>query len=238
MKKEKLQLFYAKYKLLIYPVCVTLVSILVIVFVIYPQIRGYFTGVEDKKRINERLIKLETKAKELEVIPGDLLNSQVQSSKVALPPEKDYTSIIGLLQRLSAEVGVALVSVTLDTVKGRDTGGVTSFSVKVDVNLPRESFDVFLSKIESSPITMRVASISVDSAQTSDSLLASIIIDVFYAPSPKTFGSIDSPIEKLTAEEEVLVEKLTSNSVSVPVTSSIEESPGSNIPRGKSNPFE
>ena len=133
MKKEKVVDFYLKYKLVIYPFAVGFVSIVLILFVIIPQLRGYLNSKEDGQVTQNRLKILESKAAELESISDEDLTRRLRSVIAALPVEKDYTVIIGLLQKMSAEAGINLKSVVLDTGGSKDVeGGASNFSVKID----------------------------------------------------------------------------------------------------------
>lgn len=238
MLKQTLADFYSKYKVIIYPFVVGVASLSLIILVILPQIRGYFNSKEDEKLMQNRLKSLEIKAEELEAIPEESLRRRVLSATVALPSEKDYTSIIGLLQRLTAEAGVNLESVTLDSGGVKETTGASSFGVKIDVSAGSSSFDEFLKKIESSPAVLKIGSLTTD-ASVENVISGSLVIDVFYSPAPKALGSVDSPLPKLTEEEEVLAQELVSSIAIAPaVSTTTSEQPAKLPPRGKANPFE
>lgn len=235
--KEMLGKFYTKYKTIIYPFFVGIASLTLVILVIIPQIKGYLGSKDSELKIQNRLKILESKAKELENINDDELRRKVQSAVAALPTEKDYTSVIGFLQRLSAEAGINLESVILDSGGAKNTAIASSFAVKVEINAGKLNFDEFLKKIENAPSVLKISNISVDRG-TDDLISSSLVIDVFYSPTPNTLGSIDSPLPKLTSEEEVLIQELVSSLAVVPVTSVSSKQPENILPRGKSNPFE
>lgn len=236
MKKEILARFYAKYKTIIFPILVGAAGLSLTVLVIIPQIRGYFNSKEDEVVTQNRLKILEVKAQELEGISKDDLSRKVRVATVALPIEKDYTTVFGLLQRLSAEAGVNLESVNLDTEGVKDSIGASNFSVKIAINANNLSLDEFFKKIENTPTVLNVGSLTTDI--TSDNLLSSSLsLDVYFSPAPKTLGGIDSPLPELTTEEEILISKLEQALAVAPVTSTSEQ-PSTLLPRGKPNPFE
>lgn len=238
MKRKAVVNFYIKYKLVIYPFAVGLASIALILLVIIPQLRSYFSSKEDRQVTLNRLKILESKAVELESISDKDLTRRLQSATLALPSEKDYTTIIGLLQKMSAETGVSLQSVILDTGGSKDTGGgVSSFSVKIECSSSKFGFDEFLKKIDGSYAVLKIGSLSTDIA-IDDSIAASLVLDVYYSPAPKILGSVDSPLPKLTEEEEALAQELSANFVTAPVTSGVSGQPVNILPRGKVNPFE
>ncbi|TSC64077.1 MAG: Uncharacterized protein G01um101493_238 [Microgenomates group bacterium Gr01-1014_93] len=238
MKREKVINFYLKYKLVVYPFAVGLASITLILLVIIPQLKGYFSSKEDGQVTQNRLKILESKAVELENISDDDLTRRLQSAIVALPIEKDYTVIIGLLQKMSAEAGVSLKSIILDTGGSKDAGGgASSFSVRIESTSTKFGFDEFLKKIDNSSAVLKIGSLSTD-VVSDDLVSASLILDVYYSPTPKILGSVDSPLPKLTEEEEALAEKLSARLVIAPVTSGASGQPANILPRGKANPFE
>ena len=238
MKKEKVVDFYLKYKLVIYPFAVGFVSIVLILFIIIPQLRGYLNSKEDGQVTQNRLKILESKAAELESISDEDLTRRLRSAIAALPVEKDYTVIIGLLQKMSAEAGINLKSVVLDTGGSKDVeGGASNFSVKIDSTSTKFSFDEFLRRIDNASAVLKIGSLTTDLA-IDDSVSASLVLDVYYSPTPKILGSVDSPLQTLTEEEEALAVKLSASLAIAPVSSGVSEQPVNILPRGKSNPFE
>lgn len=249
MKKEALVKFYSLNKLVIFPVLVALASATLIILVIFPQIKGYFKGQDDIKVTQEKVKVLGVKASELQNIPEADLKSKLQTAAQALPEEKDYTTVIGILQRLAASSGVSLASVNLEGGGGKGVPGVSSFGVKASITGSRLGFDEFVKAVQNAPILMKISAISVDTSGGQDSVAVSLALSVYYSPTPKSLGGIDSPLPKLTEDEEKLAAKLASNVgstsvVTIPVTGPGEqpkigeEPPKVLLPRGKENPFE
>ncbi|OGE38220.1 hypothetical protein A3F00_03880 [Candidatus Daviesbacteria bacterium RIFCSPHIGHO2_12_FULL_37_11] len=243
MKKEILLNFYSKNRMIIYPVTVGMASLLLTILVIVPQIRGYFSSKADESSVQNKIRNLEIKAAELESIPDEDLRRKAQFAVAAFPSEKDYTSIIGFLQRLSIEAGVNLESVNLSPGGDKNSSGVSNFTVKIVIKASSLSFDEFLKKIETSQTLLKIGGLSVEKS-SDEQISVSLDIDVYFAPIPKTLGSVDSPLQKLTEDEETLVEKLVANAAdfpAAPVTSGISQQPTQPVnllPRGKVNPFE
>lgn len=246
MRKEFFLKFYSKYRVIIYPFTVGLASLIIIILVIIPQIKGYFSSKENEGIVQKKIINLELKAEELEGISDEDLRRKVQSAVVAFPQDKDYTSVIGLLQRLSIESGVNLESVALVSGGDKNISGISNFTVKIEVNASSLGFDEFLKKIENSQSVLKIGGLSVEKS-SNEQASAALDIEVYYSPTPKTLGSVDSPLQKLTEEEEVLAEKLVANLAAAPVTLNTSETSGVSgqptqpinlVPRGKVNPFE
>lgn len=244
MNKEAIQKLYSRYRNIIFPVLVGLAGMVLIVLVIIPQISGYFKSQDDAKKTQSRLEVLEVKAAELVNLPEEDLKQKLQSAVLALPTTKDYTSVIGLIQRLSVESGVTLQSVNLDTGRTASLSEANSYAVNIEIASSKSGFDAFLKRIEDGPALMKVGSIEVDSAGSDGSVTASIVIDVFFSPTPKNLGSVETPLPKLSEEEQQLASELESKVALVPVSApppsgEITGQPPANIlPRGKANPFE
>lgn len=244
MNKEAIQKLYSRYRTIIFPALVGLAALSLIVLVIIPQISGYFKSQDDAKKTQSKLEILEVKAEELANLPEEDLKQKLQSAVSALPTTKDYTSVIGLLQRLSVESGVILESVNLNIGKSASLSEVGSYAVNAEIASTKSGFGEFLKRIEDGPVLMKIGSIEVTAAGSDGSVTASVVIDVFFSPTPKNLGSVETPLPKLSEEEQQLALELESKVALVPVsiltsTGEITEQPPANLlPRGKANPFE
>ena len=231
MNKETLVNFYLKYKIIILPVLVSLSSVVLIIFLIYPQLRSFYEGQERLQKEKVRVFKLEAKTTDLASINETQVNQAVKSALVVLPQTQDFSSLIGIFQKLTVQSGVTLLSFQLGSSQIK-VPGVSGFSVKMEVEGTGSNLALFLSNIDKASRLMKVESVEVSKSR-SGILNGSILVDVFFAPVPKELGALDSEVPKLSAEDEKLVEELV-KSIVVQETQPIATSSG----KGKSNPFE
>ncbi len=231
--KESLKsakIFYDQYKILIYPVLVGLASLFLIFFLISPQIKSFLGGKENLEQARNKLEILTVKANDLEAINGDDLREKMGLSLIALPEEKDFSGVIGVMQEVAQISGVVLVSVQIGQAQSQTaTGG---FPVKVGVVGSKLSMASFLENIERSSRVMKAGSMELSFSKLQDSVDAALMVDVFYAPTPTALGAVTDSLPLITPEDEKIIISLSRAPIS---TFSAQPA---NIPLGKSNPFE
>lgn len=237
MKKEELLKFYQDYRIYIFPLLVALSSLVLIVFVIYPQISKLIANQQIKEEISSKSSFLEVKAQVLDSVDQVDLERKVDFALRSFPADKDFASVLGLLQALAAQSGFSIISAQLGAAQPKG-GNVESYTLRLDLLGSNTSLLVFLSSIENSTRIMRVSSIEVSPGRESQGATVSINVEVLYSSAPKTYGSLDSPLPELDSEDEEIIARLagasglTGSQAGQPATS------GPLGPRGKSNPFE
>lgn len=232
MKKEGLIKFYSKYNVFIFPAVVALSSIFIILFVIYPQV---IKLIDNQSAIEDLLNKskfLENKVNALESYDSTDLSRKLEFALATLPGEKDFGSVVGLLQKLTTESGFSVNSISFGSATGK-LGNSNSFEVKMEIKGARSMLQELLGNLENSPRLVRIKSIDISSNQATQALDVALAIEVLYSPLPKDFGSPDSPAPQLTQKDEELVARIMEESVVISGSSALPFSP-----RGKSNPFE
>ncbi len=229
--KQDLIKFYNKYNLYIFPAVVALASLFIILFVIYPQViklidnQGVIEGLMNKSKL------LENKVSALESYDSTDLSGKLESALATLPGEKDFGSVVGLLQKLTLELGFGINSISFGNTAGK-VGNANSFEVKMELKGSRAMLQSLLDNLENSPRLVRIKSIDISSNQAIEALNIALAIEVLYSPLPRDFGSPDSPVPLLSQKDEELIARImqeaeTSGSMEAPISS-----------RGKSNPFE
>lgn len=231
MKKETIYQFYQHYKLYIFPTVVALSSLFLILFALYPQTAKLIENQRVAGDLVNRSKFLSTKVAALESLDAGDLSQKVGIALNTFPAEKDYGNIFGLLQVLAAQSGFTISSISVGNGTGV-VGSASSFEIKLEVKGSRNLFKVFITSLENSPRIMKIGSIDIASAQSSETLDASLAVEVLYSLAPQTFGTIDSPLPSLNQKEEELLAVL--SRVNLPASSS------ATLPsqRGKANPFE
>lgn len=232
MQKEQINALYHKYKFYIFPAVIGISSLILIAFVIYPQIMKLLDDNNLEQNIAKRSQFLEVKAEELEMLDEDELTNRVNLATGILPPDRDFGNVIEVLQRLTGSLGFTLISVQLgQTTSGRKTDA-TGFVTKVELIGPQAVLGRLINDIENGPRIMKIQGIELSSNPISGAASVTLSLDVFYSGLPKTLGNLDAPLPKLSSKEEELISKL-ARSYSPPSTQEAESSP-----RGKLNPFE
>jgi len=232
MQKEAIVKFYSKYRTYIFPAIVTLSSLFLIAFVIYPQTIKLIANQEATTNLINKSKILETKVVALEGIDGEDLSRKVELALGVYPTDKDFGNVFGLLQQLVSQSGFNIDSISLGRSAGK-TANSESFEVKLETKGPKVLFQTLLNNLENSPRLVRINSIDTSLNQASQAVSASLAIEVLYAAAPQSFGSVDAPLPEITQTDEQLITTIARISTTIPGSSATPSSP-----RGKVNPFE
>lgn len=233
MNKEPSVNFYQKYKPFIFIGIVAFSSLILIIFVIYPQISKLIANQKIEGEIISKTKFLDDKARALENYDKSDLDRKVALALDSYPPDKDFISAFSLLQNVVSRSGFTIVSINLGSGSLK-TANTDSYDLKVDILGPSSLVPVLLNNIESLSRLMRVR--SVETVAGIDPQVANITLDVnvLFSPTPPGYGSVDSPIQELSQKDEDVIAKLGKAANSIPATQSATLV----APRGKSNPFQ
>jgi len=232
--KTQIKEFYGKYRVFIYPAVVSVASLIIIILVLIPQIQAFIDGRSTLEDANQKSKFLETKASELSNIDSEDLSKKLSLAVSSLPTDKDYGSIIGIIQRIGSDTGARIVSLSISSGAAEKNVG---FSVQLTVIGLKESVDRMIENIENSPRIMKVSNMEISTSRTDGAVGADFVVNVFYEPAPKTLGSIESELPKFSQADEEILARLASTSLSTTSPSS-PTGPSQLLPRGKANPFQ
>lgn len=225
MNKDTVNKFYQKYKLLIFPSVVALSCLILIIFVLIPQIGVFLKNSRSQQEFSARSEFLDTKVAALEGLNEPELLDKVGYVLTSLPREKDFAETIALLQKITGNHGYVIASLTFGA------GGGQSFGVRMEVVGPEALLGSLLSSIEGSSRLLRVASMEISSGKEADIVSVNLALEALFAPMPASLGSIDTPLPEISAGEEELLSKLSSTA-----QPQFQPTPSTQI--GKSDPFE
>ncbi len=234
MKKEEILKLYQNYRLYIFPAVVALSSLILIIFVIYPQIVKLITNQKIEGEITNKSKFLEVKAQTLESYDSTDLSQKVNFVINSYPTDKDFVSALGLLQNLISQTGFKTVSMSLGANSSKSDYG-QSYNIKLDVLGPADLLPKLLTNIENSPRLMRVSGVETNVGKDPQGATVSLNVEVLYSPAPKVFGSVDSPLPSLSQKDEEVIVKLARTGSTLTTPQQITPQLGS---RGKANPFE
>lgn len=233
MKKDVILKYYQKYKLYIFPTVVALSSLILIIFVIYPQTAKLIANQKVEGDIRSKSNFLEVKAQTLESYDPEDLNKQVNFTLNAYPTEKDFIPALSLLQNLISQSGFSSISTSFGaaSVKSANT---QSYSIKLDLLGPLSFLQDLLNNIEDSPRLMRISNVEAVGGGDRKVANISLEVEVLYSSAPTEFGSIDSPLPELSQKDQEVIVKLARLGT---VVNPLQITPQLG-PRGKVNPFE
>lgn len=234
MNKETVTKFYLTYRLYIFPAVVALSSLILIIFVIYPQVAKLIVNQKIEGDLKIRSAFLETKVQALESYDEDDLSHKVNYALNVYPSERDFGNILGLIEVVTARLGFSIVSANFGESSAKLSGS-QSYVLKMEVVGSRSLLPLLLSNIEDSGRIMKVSSVETSSSRDPQAVNVILAVDVLYASIPGGFGTVDSPLPQFSSEDEELIAKLARSASQAP---SLPVVPTTLGPRGKVNPFE
>lgn len=239
MKKEELLTFYLKYRIYIFPIAVTLSSLTLIALVIYPQISNLLTNRNVYTEVVQKSQFLEVKAQDLATIDEEEVKRKLAIALTAFPEDKDYTEIIGLMQILVSKYGFVLDSLQIGTVATEKLGAANGFVIELQLQGSKVEFGELLATLEDTSRVMKIQRVERSSNAGAESVIkGNVTLNIYYAPLPANLGAIDTPVTKLTPEDDTLIENLENDRKELYAGFSSENQDTSLVPKGKANPFE
>mgnify|MGYP001558324875 CR=1 FL=1 len=232
MKKETVIKFYLTYRLYLFPVAIAISSLILIFLIIIPQLGKLISNQKAEKALVNNLKFLEVKAQTLDSYDSNDLSNKVSYVLASFPQDKDFGNVIGLIQNLTIQSGFSLTTMTISTATNK-TANAQSYSIELEVVGPKNLISILLSNIERSTRLMRVGSIEIRNTISQQTVNISLSLDVLFAPTPASFGSIDSTLPDLSQKDQELLTTLAKNFTPVFTSENVS------LPsRGKANPFE
>lgn len=234
MKKDNILKFYNKYKLFVFPTVVALSSLILIAFVILPQTLKLISNQKTSSDLLSKTQTLEVKAQTLEALNEDELSTKVVQALNVYPSDKDFGNALGIIQTITGRLGFNIASLEV----GGSAKGGQSYSISVQLTGPKVLISTLLNDFESAPRLMNVESIELSQAAGIQGVEVNLTLSVLFSPLPQNFGTVDSPLPRLSEKEEELLVKLAraQEESGIIISSDAEAVPSS--PRGKANPFE
>lgn len=235
MKTGDLLAFYLKYKMILFPSVVVLSCLILVIFVIVPQLMSLLAGRQIQGELTSKREFLEVKARDLQVVNEEDLKAKVNTVLAAFPADKDYANVMIGLQNVAGKWGFKIDSFALSgqDVKVKSSQG---YLINLEVSGARALLPSLLNDIENMSRVMRIGALQISGGPDPAGANVSLGIIAFYAPAPSSYGSFDSPLPELSQKDEEIITKLTSIApVQQDDTGVLEEVV---IPTGKDNPFE
>lgn len=226
---------FIRYKYYILPVVSILVSISLIIFLIVPQGSKLYKVSKTTQESDDKTSFLQKKLDLLQKVDATEYQSLIDTSLISLPEDKDYSGAINQIVTVVKNnnlrldgMGISTVVTTIDNAQ--------SYAIKIDVTGDINSIKNFMTAIKSGPRLMRVNSIEVTSSKNASQVASSIGLIVFYQETQKSLGSVDQPLVLPAEKDKDVINSLKTT------TSGLVGSPteviDTNIPKGKSDPFQ
>lgn len=224
--------FVSKYKVIILPVSSLILCIGLLFFVIIPQISTSFKTIKSLGSSQESFKNLSKKVDILEQINLSEYRQNVNTTLIALPPEKDVPGALAQIFFLLNSNKLKLSSVGLGA-SAPSVNNIEGLPFRLEVEGDISGLKNLLSKVKSAPRLMKVTDLEV-SGSSGDSVQATISLTTYYQQIATNLGEIDRPIEEITQKDLEILTAIANSSRSIPTTSSVNITGAT----GKSDPFE
>lgn len=199
---------YAKYRGYLVPVGVILVSILIIFFILLPQIQQFFNQEQILKRENEKLSILKNNYDFLSNLSDETVDSNLNALSLALPANKNFAGIVNEISTSSIKSGVSVMNFNFQIGNlEADKKEKSKYPfLQLTVNLSGNSIAItnFVSELYKTVPTAEVLSIKVKGKS------ANVTILFYYKSFPTQTVSYEEPIVKLTTKENALIQQISS----------------------------
>ncbi len=238
---QRIEELIRKYRFFGWPLLSIEVSLLLLIFLIIPQIIAFFNTNKLISDTQQRVNSLNTKAQTLASIKTDEYQSNLNLALAVLPENRDIPTAIGQVQTVVGESGLQLGSVSF---AGNSSGGANSgtagsgssaqsYEIKIEVLGSPNQLNALFSNFNNGPEIMKLNGLGITSSGKG-LLDASLTLSSYYQGPPAVLGDVEKPIEGMTPQEIDLLTKIQKQVPPSIVTSSSINLP----PRGKPNPFQ
>ncbi len=196
-----------------------LVSGIGIIFGIVPAVGKVISLRSNSVALSKTIQILRTKITILESKDESTYRDQFIQLVAAVPGDKSLPTLFATLDGLSAQSGVTLTEFTLSragSIASESGTRVSAEEQKIGSNLlpftitVNGSYDqiyAFLSQVNNVRRFFRVNNFEISFADTS-AISVRMGMDAFYAPISSAIGTVDSPLEPISAKEEELITKI------------------------------
>lgn len=202
-----LRILYYQYKAQIISAAIILICVLLFLFLIAPQIQNVLSIRSQEEEHRQKIAILKDNIAFLKRLDDATLSSQTQLVSKALPPEKDFITILSTLSRVadSANVSLGDFSVTIGDIApnaSQTTGGKPSVEISLTIRGGKIAIEHFLSSLAQQMPVSEVINMSGGSRDTS------LLIDFYYRPLPSITFRDDAHIAEQSKADRQLLETL------------------------------
>jgi hypothetical protein len=209
---ENLTVLYRHYKDFLLPIGVMVVSVLVILYVVFPQIQQYSNSQDLVKTEQQKLDALNSNYNLLTSLDDAKIAANLNTLSLALPAQKDFAGIIGAITYVSAKTGVSVgnFEFSLGDLSASNFAGTAYPSTKIDISLKGDTKSIinFAHEITKTMPIAEVTALNI-SGNSGD-----LTVLFYYKPFPAQNVNDQTAIVSLSAKQLSLINQLSTwNSV-------------------------
>lgn len=208
------------------------ISIIILLLVVWPKLSEALRLRVSNEQLATQAESLSLKAQTLSTLDEVVLHSQLGFSEQILPSDKAVFAFVSQVELAAARSGVLLskVDVAPGSLTG-DSGDATpkagetadpapKIQVKTSLTSDYRSLLNFLVSMYSVSRVIGIRDFTISSGASGEqgaaALRSSLVIDAYWKTLPTQLGSIESPVENLTEEEEEILKRAKAAEISSP----------------------
>jgi len=179
--------------------------------------------LEAKKALDQekiRLSRLEAKLADLKTLNEFELSERTTLSLQAIPDKKNVMAVMTSLRTQATETGAAIESLQVSPGELSATAsakpGVDKLDFKLEIVGTLDSVLNLFEKIQSSLPLVSLSQVKIE--LSGETVTVSLTLESYFLPLPETLEAIDSPVPKLTSDEEKVLGEISSYSFLPPVS--------------------
>lgn len=204
ISQSALRIFYYEYKMYFFPFGILVLSFLLLLLVVLPQYREYFTLRAQTKETQTRIEGLKKNITTLSNLQTSEVSRNYGVVAKILPSDKDFIGVLEAIAKASANAGVAVGDFSFVVgdlaTPSAQLGQRPAFDLHIVITGDRSRLNQFISELKvASPLAeARSFDINGDSAAVS--------ISFYYTALPKTVDiQFDAPPPLLTDKEKKII---------------------------------
>ena len=186
-----------------------LICIVILIYLILPELNNWFSIRQEVVATRQRISVLQQNITFMNNLDRNVLNQQLLTSTEALPPQKDFATILSSISNASANSGVSLNDYSFQVGNIASSSGqsvatnqLTAIQVIVVVNGSIDQIRKFINTLENSLPLAEVTMINGSVPNTA------VTINFYQKPFPTGNFSPDIPLTPITNDKVTLLQKL------------------------------
>lgn len=232
--------YFIRYQMIIVPALSGLVSIVLIVLILIPQVQEIFR-IQKETEINKTQTGiLQKKITDLSGQDVNKLRQLVDTTQIAVPPDKDIPGAVDQVNNYLSSNGMVVNNISFSNL-GLDLPSGGNFQIKLEITGSMVGLKNFSKQLDSAPRIMKIDGLDMYATRNVGNIQASMSINTFYLPLATSIGGVEDKLPAIAQDEIAKLEKLRASIYSAPSYSS-PSTPTStvdlNTQTGKINPFE
>ncbi|OGH19906.1 MAG: hypothetical protein A3D74_04895 [Candidatus Levybacteria bacterium RIFCSPHIGHO2_02_FULL_37_13] len=212
-----IKFLYRRYKSFVIPFLVIIVVILLFVRLTVPAIQDLFEGYEKQKESRLVIDNIRQNLNFIKTIDDSSLESQFKVVTKALPPEKDFDSVLNAISDSSNKSGVVLSGFKFtvgNLSKEEIESEYPSLNLELTLDGDAETANIFIGSLAK---TLPLSEIAKVSAQKDSSI---VTIEFFYKPVKASINNDSLPIIPISNKGLELIDNM--SALNIPQASDID----------------